>query len=79
MQEYEQAFAVRLMCRVLSVSPSGYYAWRDRKPSARAQQRAQLDAKVREAFEAERGRAGAPRLSHRLHTGRRQVAQSLRR
>ena len=79
MQEYEQAFAVRLMCRVLSVSPSGYYAWRSRKPSVRAQQRAQLDAKVHEAFEAERGRAGAPRLSHRLHRGRRQVAQSLRR
>ncbi|MEO5595782.1 MAG: IS3 family transposase [Lysobacteraceae bacterium] len=79
MREHEDAFAVRLMCRVLSVSPSGYYAWRDRKPSLRVQRRAQLDAKVREAFEAERGRAGAPRLSRRLHRGRRQVAQSLRR
>lgn len=79
MREHAGQFAVTLMCRVLSVSASGYYAWRDRKPSARAQQRAELDAKVRAAFEAERGRAGAPRLSRRLRTGRRQVAESLRR
>ena len=79
MREYEQEFAVRLMCRVLSVSPSGYYAWRDRKPSVQAQRRAQLEAKVLEAFGAERSRAGAPRLSRRLQVGRRQVAQSLRR
>ena len=70
---------MRLMCRVLSVSPSGYCAWRDRKPSVRAQRRAQLDAKVRDAFEAERSRAGSPRLSKRLQVGRRQVAESLRR
>jgi len=79
MRKYENEFAVRLMCRVLSVSPSGYYAWRGRKPSVRAQRRAQLDAKVREAYEAERSRAGSPRLSKRLQVGRRQVAESLRR
>ena len=79
MKAHADAFAVRLMCRVLSVSPSGYYAWRDRRPSVRAQRRAALDGKVREAFAAERGRAGAPRLSRRLETGRRQVAESLRR
>lgn len=78
-RQHEDTFAVMRMCRTLSVSPSGYYAWRNRKPSARAQWHAKLDAKVREAFEAERGRAGAPRLSRRLRTGRRQVAKSLRR
>jgi transposase InsO family protein len=79
MRAHEEEFAVRLMCRVLSVSPSGYYAWRDRRPSQRAHKRAELDAKVQEAFDAERGRAGAPRLSRRLQKGRRQVAESLRR
>jgi transposase InsO family protein len=72
------------MCQVLSVSPSGYYAWRDRSPSSRALKQAQLDARVREAYEAEKGRAGSPRVARRVrgqghHAGRHQVAQSMRR
>lgn len=76
---HEGQFAVRMMCRVLQVSPSGYYHWQDRAPSSQAQARAQLDAEVQQAFVAEKGRAGAPRLSRRLKVGRHQVAQSLRR
>jgi transposase InsO family protein len=79
MKSHEAEFAVRLMCRVLEVSASGYYAWRSRKPSKQAQARAALDAKVRAEFEARKGRAGAPRLAKHLKTGRRQVAASLRR
>lgn len=79
MMAHEDAFAVRLMCRVLSVSPSGYYDWRKRAPSKQAQARAKLDAQVRDEFEIRKGRAGAPRLSRHLQRGRRQVAQSLRR
>lgn len=30
------------MCEVLEVSPSGYYAWRDRKPSAQARHRERI-------------------------------------
>lgn len=33
MHAHEGAFAVRLMSRVLKVSPSGYYAWRGRVQS----------------------------------------------
>ena len=75
----EAEFRIRLMCRVLCVSPSGYYAWRGRAPSQQAQAHAALDAAVREEFARRKGRAGAPRLSRHLGRGRRQVAQSLRR
>lgn len=79
MKKHEGEFAVRLMCRVLSVSPSGYYGWRNRKPSRRDQAREALDVQVRERFEDRKGREGAPRLSRRLGRCRCQVAQSLRR
>lgn len=79
MKAHKDEFAVQLMCRVLSVSASGYYHWCKREPSKQAQARAALDAQVKAEFEARKGRAGAPRLSRHLQRGRRQVALSLRR
>jgi transposase InsO family protein len=81
---HEDSYPVRMMCRVLSVSSSGYYAWRERPPSPRALKQAQLDGLVRDAYAAEKGRAGSPRVVRRLrdqghHTGRHQVAKSMRR
>lgn len=83
-RSHEAQFAIRLMCRVMRVSPSGYYDWRDREPSKCTRTRSQLDVTVAQAFAAEKGRAGAPRLQRRLKAqghgaGRHQVAQSLRR
>lgn len=80
----EGKFATRLMCRVLDVSSSGYYDWRRRTPGPRARARAALDEQVKEAFFAEKCRAGAPRLTPRLKArghsaGHNQVAESLRR
>jgi hypothetical protein len=67
MRAYEGAFTLRLICRVLSVSPSGYDAWRDRMPPARALARTTLAEW--EAFKAGRARAGAPRLAKHLGKG----------
>lgn len=81
---HEGKFATCMMCRVLAVSRSGYYDWRDRGPSPRAQARVELDKRVHQAFHAEQCRAGAPRLTRRLKTrehnaGHNQVAESMRR
>lgn len=81
---HEGKFSTRLMCRVLDVSSSGYYDWRRRSPGVRARARAALDEQVKEAFLAEKCRAGAPRLTRRLKArghgaGHNQIAESLRR
>jgi len=83
-KQHDQKHAVRMMCRILKVSPSGYYDWDSRAPSAREQNRKQLDERVRTAFDAEKGRIGSPRVSLRLkaqgHTaGHNQVAESMAR
>ena len=39
-------FPVHLMCRMLGVSRSGYYDWRDRPPSRRNRENATLAGKI---------------------------------
>lgn len=50
------------MCRVLRVSPSGFYAWRDRGPSARAQRDVTVLTALRRFHARSDGTYGAPRL-----------------
>ena len=52
------------MCRLLDVSASGYYAWLERGPSARAVSDAELLGKIRATHTASRGTYGAPRILH---------------
>jgi len=59
-------YPIRLMCKMLRVSPSGYYDWRDRPPSKRAQENALLSAKIKTIFDEEKERAGAKRIAKRL-------------
>jgi len=47
-QRCRNGYPVRLMCRCLKVSASGYYAWQDREPSSRAQENARLVRRIRE-------------------------------
>ena len=59
-------FTLRLMCRVLDVSPSGYYAWRQRSPSLHALADELLLLRIRIAH-AESGETyGAPRVQREL-------------
>ena len=53
-------------CRVLGVARSGYYEWLRAEPSARAIDDAVLAAEVREVFDNNRGRYGAPRVRQAL-------------
>jgi putative transposase len=50
------------VCRLLGVSPSGYYAWIKRQPSRRSQTDAALMPEIRAAHAASRGIYKAPRI-----------------
>jgi transposase InsO family protein len=50
------------MCRVLQVSVSGYYAWRKRGPSQRAQADARLVEQMRRIHADSRRTYGSPRI-----------------
>jgi transposase InsO family protein len=58
--------AVHTLCKVLRVSPSGYYAARSRRLSARAQRQSSLATKIREVYLASRQTYGAPRVHAEL-------------
>ena len=62
--------AVAVACRVLGVSTSGYYEWRDRSPSARALSDAVLSAQIVEIHTMSRGTYGVPRVHAELRLGR---------
>ena len=77
-------YPVRTMCRVLSVSPSGYYAWRDRAPSQRALEDATLTEKIRVFHAASDATYGMPRIRADLveaghMISRKRVARLMRR
>jgi putative transposase len=65
-RQHEGAFTVVLMCRVLEVSRTGYYAWRRRPPSARAQTDTQLRVAIRAIHAASQQRYGRPRIHEEL-------------
>jgi putative transposase len=57
---------VRTMCRVLQVSASGYYAWRDRAPGARALANAVLSERIRQVHADSHHTYGMPRVRAEL-------------
>jgi putative transposase len=76
-------YPISLLCRVLKVSRSGYYDWKDRPPSKRSRQDAQLTAKIREIHDRSRGIYGYPRVHAELgalgvRCSRKRVARLMR-
>ena len=74
---------VTKLCRALDVSPSGFYAWRGREPSTRAQSDAELVLKIRVIHEESRATYGVPRVhavlaAEDVHVGKKRVARLMK-
>ena len=76
-------YPVALLCRVLGVSRSGYYAWHQRPPAERALADQSLTLEVAAIHAESRGRYGSPRVHAELRgrgqrLGRKRVARLMR-
>ena len=79
----KEEFPVQRLCKVLGVSPSGYFAWRGRPACRRQRDDLVLLAHVRSAFALSNGTSGSPRLTRELQdaglaVGRRRTARLMR-
>jgi putative transposase len=77
---HQAVHRVTTLCRVLGVSPSGYFAWRKRPASARARSDASLLRTIRTIHAASRGTYGVPRIHAELRAegirvGRKRIAR----
>lgn len=83
MRDHQAVYPVVTMCRVLRVSSSGFYAWRYRPPSARAQRDLLVLEQVRHFHARSDGTYGAPRLvgdlrDVGLRVGQKRIARVMR-
>src|SRR4029453_15325057 len=63
MEDHEGEWPVSVLCGVLEVSRSGYYAWRDRPESVRRIRQRELVAEMRVIHgEKHKGNYGSPRM-----------------
>jgi transposase InsO family protein len=60
--QYRAEYPLRLMCRVLAVSPAGFYAWQGRPPSARQQEDTRLRVQIAAFHQRSQRRYGSPRI-----------------
>jgi putative transposase len=82
-RDHREEFRVWLMCRVLGVSRSGYYAWLGRPESERSQADRCLVSQIRQAHQRSRQSYGSPRITDELIAagtpcGRHRVARLMR-
>lgn len=83
MAAHESQYRVKSMCRMLGVSRSGYYAWRKRPASQRAQANERLLVRIREEYQLSRKTYGSPRIHAALRKNgvtcsRKRVARLMR-
>jgi len=76
-------YPIAMMCRLLEVSTSGYYAWLKRPPSKRSREDAILTDRIRWIYLRSRSSYGAPRVYEELkdegvRVGRKRVARLMR-
>ena len=64
--EHRDTSPIALMCKVLEVSTSGYYAWRDRPASPRAQRSERIRESVRQAHAESHGIYGSFKIAEQL-------------
>jgi putative transposase len=80
----QASFPVRLMCRLLGVSASGFYAWDGRPLSKRALEDIALSAKIHAIHRGSRESYGVPRIhaeladDYDIHVGKKRVARLMR-
>ena len=83
-RDHHNEFRVWLMCRVLAVSRSGYYAWLRRPVGERMKANDQLVTEIRQVYAQSRRTYGSPRITDELNDsgiacGRHRVARLMRR
>lgn len=66
MRTNQAEYPIRVMARVLGVSASGFYDWRDRQPSGRHRSDAALLRRIRAVHAVSHGTYGAPRVHAEL-------------
>jgi transposase InsO family protein len=83
MEEHRMIFRIKKMCKVLKASRSGYYGWRNRKPSTRQQGNERLLEHIWEAHRKSRRLYGSPKITselndHGLGCGKNRVARIMK-
>jgi len=78
--DHRDQFAVTLMCRVLGVSRSGYYAWRKRPVSVREMADRALSEQIKAIHQRSQGTYGSPRIwaeltDNQVNVSRKRVAR----
>jgi transposase InsO family protein len=74
--EHRKRWPVSVICRVLRVARSGFYAWRKRKPSRRSQRQQRLLEQIRIVHQENRELYGSPRVHRALRVGGQSVSRN---